>query len=248
MTDRRPPIQVPPADAETTILWGELGRLASEVLPTGWTLVGGLMVQLHAFEAGEIAVRATTDIDILGDARRPADFQALVRALRDDGFELDPPTPIDPTSHRWRRGTLVLDLLAPEGLRKDPLVAGDIGTVQIPGGTQALARTETVEVVIDGHTVAVRRPALSGALLIKARAIRVHADPDAQRADLVLLLSLVEDPSDTAAHLHPAERRWLRASEALLGLEDPLLMAPFPQNRVRRARLAYRLLTAPAQR
>jgi hypothetical protein len=193
VTDRPAPVQLRPADAETALLWGALGRLASQVLPPGWTLVGGLM-------------------------------------------------------DRWRRGELVLDLLAPEGLRADPLVAGHIGTVQITGGTQALARTETVEVVIDGHTVPIRRPTLSGALLIKARAIRVHADPDAQRADLVLLLSLIEDPSDTVGQLQPTERRWLQACEAVLGLDDPLLTAAFPQNRVRRARLAYRLLTTPAQR
>lgn len=95
---------------------------------------------------------------------------------------------------------------------------------------------------INGAIVHVRRPTLLGAVLIKARSILVHADPDAQRTDLVLLLSLIEDPTALAAHLKGRERIWLRACEAQLGLEDPVLMAPFPRARVQRARLAYRLL------
>ena len=49
-------------------LWVAVGHLASQ-LPRHWTLVGGLMVQLHAFEHGITDVRATRDIDILGQAR-----------------------------------------------------------------------------------------------------------------------------------------------------------------------------------
>lgn len=65
-------IALAPSDEESARLWSDLGRLAAHVLPDGWTLVGGLMVQLHAYEAGETSVRATTDIDILGDARQGA--------------------------------------------------------------------------------------------------------------------------------------------------------------------------------
>jgi hypothetical protein len=120
---------------------------------------------------------------------------------------------------------------------------GGVRTVQIPGGSQALARTETVPVDIDGVIAQVRRPTLLGALLIKARSMLVHADPDAQRADLVLLLSLIEDPGATVEQLKGRERSWLRKCEAQLGLDDRVLMAPFPRARVQRARLAYRLLT-----
>lgn len=68
MADKRAPVKIESDDPETTRLWSDLGRLAAQVLPTDWTLVGGLMVQLHAYEAGETGVRATTDIDILGNA------------------------------------------------------------------------------------------------------------------------------------------------------------------------------------
>jgi hypothetical protein len=136
----------------------------------------------------------------------------------------------------------VLDLLAPEGLKDDPRVTGQIRTVQIPGGTQALARTELVSVEIDGVVCHVRRPSLLGAILIKARSLRGHADPDAQRADLVLLLSLVVDPRAMAGELRGRERAWLRAAAEPLGLDDPDRMSAFPSDRVRRARAAFRLM------
>lgn len=243
MADKRSPVRIEPDNPEAASLWGDLGRLAARVLPAEWTLVGGLMVQLHAYEAGETGVRATTDIDILGDARQRAAIEKIAQALDDDGFVLEPPSPTDGVSHRWRRGGLVVDLLAPDGLRGDPPMLGGVRTVQIPGGTQALARTETVEIEINGVLAQVHRPTLLGALLIKARSILVHTDPDTQRADLVLLLSLIEDPSAMAEQLKGRERSWLRKCEAQLGLDDPVLMAPFPRVRVQRARLAYRLLT-----
>jgi hypothetical protein len=244
MADKRAPVRIAPDDPETASLWSDLGRLAAQVLPAEWTLVGGLMAQLHAYEAGETDVRATTPIDILGDARQQATIGKIAQALDHDGFVLEPPSPTDGVSHRWRRGGLIVDLLASDGLRGDPPMLGGVRTVQIPGGSQALARTETVEVEIDGVIARVRRPTLLGALLIKARSIVVHADPDAQRADLVLLLSLIEDPSAMAEQLKGREQSWLRKCEAQLGLDDTVLMAPFPRARVQRARLAYRLLVA----
>jgi hypothetical protein len=64
------PVRIAPSDPETSGLWDDLGRLAARVLPADWTLIGGLMVQLHAYEAGEMGVRVTTDIDIPTDAGR----------------------------------------------------------------------------------------------------------------------------------------------------------------------------------
>lgn len=244
VTDKRAPIRIAPDDPGTASLWGDLSRLTTQVLPAEWTLVGGLMVQLLAYEAGETSVRTTTDIDILGDARQRAAIEKIAQALAKDGFVLEPPSPTDGISHRWRRDGLIVDLLAPDGLRGDPPMLGGVRTVQIPGGSQALARTETVEVEINGTIAQVRRPTLLGALLIKARSILVHADQAAQRADLVLLLSLIEDPSAMAEQLKGRERSWLRKCDAQLSLDDTVLMVPFSRARVQRARLAYRLLIA----
>jgi hypothetical protein len=55
MPERVAMVKIAPDDAEAASLWSDFGRLASRVLPAGWTLVGGLMVQLHAYEAGKPA-------------------------------------------------------------------------------------------------------------------------------------------------------------------------------------------------
>jgi hypothetical protein len=60
-------ININPSTQETRRLWAKTLELA-EVFGTDerWSLIGGLMVQLHAFERGSRS-RPTTDIDLLGD-------------------------------------------------------------------------------------------------------------------------------------------------------------------------------------
>jgi len=116
-------------------------------------------------------------------------------------------------------------------------------TVQIPGGTQALHRSEAVEVSIDGDPpFRLIRPSLLGAILLKARALRVHSRPDDQREDLVLLLSFATDPSALAGELAGNESKWLREAEGLLRPYERVGRLSEPT--VRRARQALRLLTA----
>jgi hypothetical protein len=239
LDDGRPLVRLEPSDPVSRRLWREVGRLADEVLVDGWTLIGGLMVQLHGVEAGETDLRVTTDVDIVADARSSDGFERIVTALTEDGFELHDPGPFE-VGHRWERDGVVLDLLAPDGLREDPRVSGRVRTVQVPGGTQALARTEVVEIEIEGVTRRLRRPTLLGAILIKARSLLVHDDPDAQRADLILLLSLLDDPRATARQLKGRERQWLVDAEGPLALDDPDLAG---SARARRARAAFQLLT-----
>jgi hypothetical protein len=140
--------------------WNAVAELV-ELLPADWVLIGGLMVQLHAWEHGVTDVRATIDVDVLGQARPQ-------RAL-------------------------------------------------------------------------LRRPTLLGAVLIKARSLLVHHDPEAQREDLLRLLSLVEDPRATAAEITRPERRWLRRAEPHLRFDDP---SNLPAVAMRRARQTFRLLLA----
>lgn len=83
----------------------------STIDPGEWTLIGGLMVQLHAVEHGVTDVRA---------ARK---------------------------------------------------------AVGVPGGSQALSRSQIVTVTVRGRSFELRRPTLLGAILIKARSLMVHSDP-----------------------------------------------------------------------
>jgi hypothetical protein len=154
------------------------------------------------------------------------------------GFRLLGPD-ADGYAHRYERGGLVVDVLAPDGIQPPPSLSAGLVAVGVPGGTQALVRSEMVTVRLGGQTFELRRPTLLGAVLIKTRALLVHHDPDAQVLDLLTLLSLVEDPRQTAAELKRSERGWLRAAEPhLLGVAAGTL----DPERVGRAQLALRLL------
>ena len=194
-------------------------------------------MQLHALERGITDVRPTRDIDVLGQARPPGALAATDEALRHEWFQPAGPD-LDGFAHRYQRGDLIVDLLAPDGLNPAPDLGGGLKAVGVPGGSQALDRSEVVTVIVEGEEFTLRRPALLGAILIKARSIMRHVDPDAQRDDLLRLLALVEDPRTMAGDLKTTERKWLRQAEDRLDLEVTRL----DDATVRNARFAYRIL------
>jgi hypothetical protein len=230
-------VEVDLEDDESRKLWRAVGDLADR-LPGEWVLVGGLMVQLHALEHGISDVRLTRDIDILGQARPRGTLTAIDRTLRDEGFKPTGPDP-DGFAHRYEGGDLIVDILAPDGLDRPPELGGGVKAVGVPGGTQALARSEVVTVSVDGNDFELRRPTLLGAILMKARSIMRHADPASQRDDLLRLLALVEDPRVMASELKRSERTWLRRAESRLDFEAPTAL---DSSTVGRARFAYQLL------
>jgi hypothetical protein len=205
-------------DAATVELWQALADLV-ETLPPDWVLIGGLMVQLHAFEHGVVQVRVTGDIDVLGEARPQRTLRLIDQALEEAGFDSGVPDP-DGYAHRYKRGDLIVDVMAPDGTGRPPSI-GSRKAVGVPGGSQALRRSEEIRVEVAGRSFHVRRPTLLGAILIKARSLRVHVDPDSQREDLVRLLALVEDPRVTALELSAGERNWLAAVEDKLAFGTP---------------------------
>jgi hypothetical protein len=223
-------------DPETIALWTALAQLAGQ-LPGDWVLIGGLMVQLHALQHGVSDVRVTADIDVLGQARPQGALNALHAALRAAGFELVGPD-VDGYAHRYRRGELTIDVLSPEGIRP-PATIGGLKAVGVPGGTQALRRAETVTVSVGDRDFELRRPSLLGAILIKARSLMKHADPAAQRDDLLRLLAMVDDPRALARELRPTERRWLYDAEQRLAFEA---YSTLDASTVRLAGQAFRLL------
>lgn len=103
-----------------------------------------------------------------------------------------PPLGNEELGFRFEVDGEIVEVLGPEGLRGDPKTIGKQTTFQVPGGTQALRRTETVRVSLQGGpAVELRRPSLLGAILIKARVVakqrRLKFDSD--RQDLILLLT-----------------------------------------------------------
>jgi hypothetical protein len=173
-----------------------------------WTLVGGLMVQLHAFEHQSDS-RLTDDIDVLGDSRQRPSM----------------------TQH----------------IKTNPKTIGKYTTFRVPGGTQALNRSEIVMVSVNREpAVAMRRPSLLGAILIKARVVAKKRKKkfDSDRQDLILLLSLIDDPRTLASEgdLKKSERKWLLNIEEKIGFSDPVLLDLFPPEALTRATQAFRLL------
>jgi hypothetical protein len=208
------------------------------------------MVQLHALEHGSTA-RPTVDIDVLGDSRRrPSMTERIASILAKRGAEMATPPPGDEKlGFRFDIDGEIVEVLGSEGLPKDPRTAGKHTTFQVPGGTQALRRTEKVRVSLDGGSaVVLRRPTLLGAVLIKARVVakRRRLKFDSDRQDLVLLLTFIEDPRALARdeELKKTETRWLRKVEFLLDFDDPMLAERLPDGAAARAEQAYRLLIA----
>jgi hypothetical protein len=244
-----PVIRIEPVSPEANRLWSMALNLASDLGPDReWSLIGGLMVQLHGFERDD-DLRPTTDIDILAAARKPPSMtEQIASILVEKGAEVTvPPRTSSEVGYRFELDGEVIEILGPDGLRADPKTVGGLRTFQVSGGSQALSRTEVVLVrLADSPPVAVRRPSLLGAILIKARVVakrrreKFHSD----RQDLIRLLGYVDDPRGLARNeqLKSSERRWLRNVDAALNFDDPALSAVFPVDTLERAQQAFRLL------
>jgi len=87
----------------------------------------------------------------------------------------------------------------------------------------------------------VPRPSLLAAIVGKALAVDVDDVPDAQRLDLAVLLSLVDDPLELAEQLTKKDRRRLRSRSEMADASQPAWNA-LPEDRADRGRAAYRLL------
>ena len=106
--------------------WPQAAELARTIPSEQWTLVGGLIVQLHAAYAGLPPTRPTVDVDMVLHLDTGATtFGAVRERLEELGYELRPPAGDGP-AHRFVRGddrvdVMVADHLAPS---RRPRVAG----------------------------------------------------------------------------------------------------------------------------
>jgi hypothetical protein len=196
-----PVIEIPEQGDAQHRLWSDLLDLA-EAFPNQWTVIGAHMVALYAWEAG-VTMRASRDVDVLANVRLHAKAsEEIARFLVERGYE--PQISRNGIAHLFRRNDVEeIDVFVPDGLgpRTPTTTARPHRTIQIPGGTQALGRSETIDVRTRDVNGQLRRPDLLGAIVVKLHAIEVDDVPDAQRADVALLLSLVDDPDALAAQL-----------------------------------------------
>ncbi|MGD9695035.1 MAG: hypothetical protein AB7V42_05180 [Thermoleophilia bacterium] len=217
-------IALPPLGKLEDQLWLALMDIA-ERRAIDWTLVGGQMVLLHALEHGATPPRVSTDLDLVVDARvRPPAIPAMAEVLDDLGFRLGGIAP-DGVGHRFVRGRVTIDLLAPEGAgpRADLGVGRGAETVPVGGGTYALIRTQLVDVSAAGRAGRVPRPDLAGALVLKAAAARSDRKrgPERHLSDLAFLLSLVPDPFALRDELGAKNCGRIRAVTALTDDDHP---------------------------
>lgn len=212
-------IDIQPRDDLEHRLWLTVLELADRQ-PEGWTLVGAQLVMLHAWEHGVSPTRTSRDLDVIVNIKAVAGgTQQFARQLLEAGFELAVVTP-DGRGHRFVRGDVMIDVLAADNLgdRADLTTIPPARTIEVPGGSQALRRTELVDVRLAELVGRLPRPSVLGAILLKARAVDVDPDPERHLADLAFLLSLIDDPFELAEELTTKEQGYLAARQ---GLRDP---------------------------
>jgi hypothetical protein len=226
-------------------MWDAVHGLARTLPATDWVLVGGLMVQLHAFRYNAGPVRATSDIDLLANSRaRPSATERTADILLRDGFRPQEPVGVfEPLLvYRFVRDDVVVDVMGPDGLRegRGPVAAPPHETFAVPGGTQALKRAEVVEVLVPGkEPVRIPCPRLAGSLILKARSAMAPTRAK-DREDLAVLLACVDDPFEMRDELDRNDIRKLRAARSVLPQDEPAFMRLVGQSR---GRLAYQTLT-----
>lgn len=215
-------IRIRPASDADASLWRLTREVAAILHPLPWVLVGGQMVAILEAEHGAGIGFATGDVDALVDVRAMIGVTIEgARRLLDAGFE---PDRGGARGYRFVRDGATVDVLAPDnvGARAELRTVPPDTTVQIVGGTQALARARVVEVDSGDGPFRIRIPTLAGAIVIKSRAAAAARDGrEKHERDLARLLALVPDVVSLRAELTIRERGSLRTHRALLDVGHP---------------------------
>ncbi|RNL64288.1 hypothetical protein EFK50_07105 [Nocardioides marmoriginsengisoli] len=205
----RPTIDVATPTGGWGAPWPNVAEIEAVLPHDKWTLVGGLMAQLHGIHAGIDAVRPTNDVDIVLHVETTRGIASeTARALESLGYELAPS--IDErnnTAHRFKRGVSTVDVVAASPDVVDILIADHVAPrvveklrgrtmIAIEGGTQALRRTVNARLQITtGRTTTVSVPSPFGAVILKAAAYETDSrDRERHLQDAALLLAVIEDP------------------------------------------------------
>jgi len=243
--------------------WPNVEELAA-VLPTErWTLVGGLMTQVHSVHRGLGVVRPTNDVDIvlhIETARgTPA---ATAAALESIGYRLQ--TVVDPrsnTAHRFTRSERHVDIVTSGPRDRDMSIdTVDVLTadhpaprveetllgrrmVKIQGGTQALRRTINACLEISpGTLTTLSIPGPLGALILKAAAYTSDTrDRDRHLFDAAALLACIADPLVDRDSFAGSDRRRVATLTRALPTDHPA-WRQLPRNIADDAQAALRLL------
>lgn len=223
MNTVRPSIEIVAAVGGWPAPWPSVAELADALPAESWTLVGGLMTQLHTIHHGLGVVRPTNDVDIVLHIETQRGVpNAVATVLEGLGYRFQPS--IDErtnTAHRFVRGTSTVDLVAgdPED-QVDVMIADHPAPrvveklrghemIRIQGGTQALRRTVNARMEIaPGSTSTISVPRPFGALILKAAAYTGDSrDKDRHLFDAAALLACIDDPFAERTQFSGSDRR-----------------------------------------
>jgi predicted nucleotidyltransferase len=194
-----------------------------------WTLVGGLMTQLHCVLAGFSPVRPTNDVDMVLHIETERGLPAAARALESLGYKLV--VSIDPrerTAHRFRRQGSAVDLVTSGDDLVDILTADHAAPsvrerlqgrhmIAIEGGTQALRRTVNARLVVDDEPITLSVPSPLAAVILKAAAYRADSrNPERHLQDAAALLACIPDPYEACETMQGSDGQRLRLLAAAL--------------------------------
>jgi hypothetical protein len=176
-------------------------ELARALPATQWTLVGGLMVQLHAAAAGLAVSRPTADIDIVLHIETGATTTtSVIAVLNKLGYTIQKSIDHDAPAHRFVRGKQQIDVMIADHLapKHVPSIGGR-KAFQVAGGTQALQRTINCRITVDDDPVLISVPNTLGALVLKGAAYQEDSrDRDRHLDDAVVLCATIRTPLVTA--------------------------------------------------
>ena len=253
----RPTIDVDAVAGGWPAPWPNVAELGSVLPSEKWTLVGGLMAQLHTVHRRLGVVRPTNDVDIVlhVETGRGVPTQTA-NALESIGYQLrDAVGPRDNTAHRFVRGASTIDVVAGADDVVDVLLADHAAPtvieplrgrdmVRVEGGTQALKRTVNARLEITPGTlttVSVPRP--FGALILKAAAYTTDSrDRDRHLYDAVALLACIADPFFERETLTGSDRRRVATLRKALPQDHPAWRR-LPSGARTDAEAALRILT-----
>lgn len=261
MNPERPTIEVDAAPGGWPDPWPSVAELAEALPPESWTLIGGLMTQLHTIHYGLGVIRPTNDVDIVLhiESRRGVP-NTVASALEHLGYLFQPSiNPRVRTAHRFVRGGETVELVVgPTGEEKvDVLIADHAAPrvieklrghemVRVEGGTQALRRTVNARLTIAEDavtTISVPRP--FGALVLKSAAFSTDSrDRERHLFDAAALLACIDDPFEERAGFTGSDRRRIAALERNLPTEHSAWRA-LPEDARTQAQLTLSLLANP---
>ena len=201
-------VPVPPGGWGTP--WPQCIELARALPSTQWTLVGGLMVQLHCAAAGLAVSRPTVDVDIVLHIETGAATTTSVMAvLAKLGYTLQKSIDDEAPAHRFVRDKQQIDVMIADHMpeSKVPTIGGR-KPFQVSGGTQALKRTVNCRLKDDDiEPVLISIPNALGALVLKGAGYKEDSrDRDRHLDDAVVLCATIKKPLETATEMGGSDR------------------------------------------